>query len=379
MTAEQAVAFRVAAHNLHKRLPATRLVEAAAACGIQDFPPGNGAISLFARVEGVTPESVHTAIARGRLVALWGPRGAAYLVPATDVQVFTVGAQPSDDESLRTTLTNCQPLWTAANMQPLEAMDAMAAIIAKALAKGPVDKGTVCSELHGKIPAELEPWCRGCAVHHVPDNLFRYAVVAAGTRLAEKPDGKGVAILERDPRPSARKPAARRRARLELLRRFLRCYAPATHGDFAGLVGIGTADARASWEELAEEMTEVRLDGRKTFVLNDDLAALRSPPRAEGVRLVPAYDPFLNQRDRATLFPDKSQAKRVWLSVANPGVVLADGLPVGLWRGRKKGKALEVTFEPFGRWPGATRKEAEAEAEALVPFRGCETVKTVLA
>ena len=46
--------------------------------------------------------------------------------------------------------------------------------------------------------------------------------------------------------------------------------------------------------------------------------------------------------------PDAAARKKVWAAIGGTGVVLVDGEPVALWRGRKKGKRLEVTLEPFG-------------------------------
>lgn len=57
-----------------------------------------------------------------------------------------------------------------------------------------------------------------------------------------------------------------------------------------------------------------------------------TPPGPAGVRLLPPYDSYLDQRDRETLLPDKALHRRVWRILGNPGVVLADGHIVRLWR-----------------------------------------------
>src|SRR5918999_2329851 len=58
----QVVAFRLSGHNLHARLPPGSIVEAAAACGIQDTPPGSAALALHARVTGLTADAVDPAL-----------------------------------------------------------------------------------------------------------------------------------------------------------------------------------------------------------------------------------------------------------------------------------------------------------------------------
>src|SRR5690606_19856455 len=56
VTADQAIADRVAAPSRHEPLPPDRLVDAAAVAGVQDTPPGNAGVALAARVRGLRPE-----------------------------------------------------------------------------------------------------------------------------------------------------------------------------------------------------------------------------------------------------------------------------------------------------------------------------------
>ena len=58
--------------------------------------------------------------------------------------------------------------------------------------------------------------------------------------------------------------------------------------------------------------------------------------------------------------------------IGGPGLVLADGRPVALWRGRKQGRKLTVAVEAFGP---ARRDGVHAEAERLAPHRGCTSVE----
>ena len=62
MSADQAVAFRVAAHNLHERLPPDGLLDAAGVAAVQDTPPGNAGVALSARVAKLTPDDVESAL-----------------------------------------------------------------------------------------------------------------------------------------------------------------------------------------------------------------------------------------------------------------------------------------------------------------------------
>ena len=158
----------------------------------------------------------------------------------------------------------------------------------------------------------------------------------------------------------------------ELTRRFLHAYGPATRTDLAGWAGIAPDHARALLARIEDEVEEVGFGGRRALILAADRDRLADPPAAAGVRLLPPYDPYLDQRDRDTLLPDRELRARVRRSLGNPGVVLVDGDLAGIWRPAKKGKRLELTVEPVT--PAARRAGTaiEAEAEIVAAHRGCE-------
>jgi len=58
-----------------------------------------------------------------------------------------------------------------------------------------------------------------------------------------------------------------------------------------------------------------------------------------GVRFLPPYDPYLLDRDRDLLVPQRAAQRTVWRASGNPGVVLVDGEPVATWRSRKHSPA----------------------------------------
>jgi hypothetical protein len=64
--------------------------------------------------------------------------------------------------------------------------------------------------------------------------------------------------------------------------------------------------------------------------------------------------------------------KQLFPPVGRPGVVLADGVLAGLWRGRKKGDVLEVSVE----WLDGAVNISE-EATAIASLRECESVHLV--
>ena len=97
-------------------------------------------------------------------------------------------------------------------------------------------------------------------------------------------------------------------------------------------------------------------------MLAADVPMLDDPPLAGGARLLPAGDPFLAQRDRATLLPDKARQRAVWRPVGSPGLVLMTGRPVGIWRAKQAGGRLRVTVEAFGSLGDRQRTAIEQAA-----------------
>ena len=160
----------------------------------------------------------------------------------------------------------------------------------------------------------------------------------------------------------------------ELARRFLHAYGPATHADLAAWGGIAPGHARALLARIANEVEEVDFDGRPALVLAAD--DLESVPPASGVRLLGPFDPYLDQRDRATLFPDAALRKRARTGIGAPGAVLIDGELAGLWRPQKKGSKLVVAVEPLRRLP---RAEVEGEASIVAAVRGCSAAEVAWA
>jgi hypothetical protein len=349
-----ALAYRVATHNLHERLPAGSEREAAAVIGLQDFPPGLAAPALAARVADADI---------GKLVIVYTFRGAAVAVPPADVGVFTVGLAPPDEAAARTLVGTAVDSLDPHGISATDALDRVSDAVVDALSDGPLERDEFHQALRERLPDELLWWCRGCQSHHVNPSLWR----ATGIRGV-------LAVTERRGRVTVfgAPPKARgvKKAPAELTRRFLRAYGPATHGDLAAWAGIAPSHARTLLDGIAGETAEVDFDGRTALILAADADRLAAPPAASGVRLLPPFDPYLDQRDRATLWPDPAVRKRARSGIGAPGVVLVDGDVAGLWRPEKKGKKLVVAVEPLTK---AARKAAdglEAEAQMVAPHRG---------
>lgn len=268
-------------------MPSDRLVEAAFA-GLQDSAPRSAVLALYARLHGVTP----SAWERREFVQVWGPRGAVYVVPRDDVGVFTVGRFPRN------------PRYRAAVEASAERVRAAYRL----------RQETGSENLLRGAPSLLQDLRRASRA-----GLLRIRWDGSKTDWWMVDPPRGDAEF----------------ARLELARRFLRSLGPSTPAGFAWWAGETLSEARETFQGLAAELVEVDLDGKTTFILEDDRAALRKASTVASTRLLPPGDPYLGAADRSLLIPDARLRNELWPKSVWPGALLVNGELVGTWRRRQ--------------------------------------------
>jgi hypothetical protein len=363
MDADQVLAFRLARSGLAAR-DARGLAEAAA-CPASDFARDAALLALAARAEGVSREAYEQAVDAGDLVVAHIVRGAIHALAPGDHALYGRALIARDDAELAAQLgQQVKRLAAEKGFAPTEALDEVATATEDALADGgALDKNALHEALRARVRDDLMPWCRGCGSHHVAPMLWRYATVKAGARL------------DADRRYTTGRPG-RTPAASEAVRRFLRFYGPAKPGDFAEWAGVAKTHAQRLWDEAAGELAEVRVGKAKAWIMRDDAAELESPLAADGIRLLPPGDPYLQKPNRPLLAPDDELRKRLFRPVASPGAVLKDGRLVGLWRARARGAKTELTVEKLGR---VARADLEEEARRVAELRGASDVALAVA
>ncbi|HEU4656267.1 MAG TPA: crosslink repair DNA glycosylase YcaQ family protein [Capillimicrobium sp.] len=363
MDAEQVLAFRLARSGLVRRT--ARSLAQAAACPASDVARDAALLALAARAEDVSAEGYAAAVDAGDVVVAHAVRGAIHALAPGDHALFGRALIARDDDELASQLgRQVQRLAAEHGFAPTAALDEVAAATRDALSNGRrLDKNALHDELRQRVSSQLMPWCRGCGSHHVAPMLWRYGTVQAGVRLdARRRYVRG--------EPGDAPPAA------QAVRRFLRFYGPAKPADVAEWAGLARPHARRLWDEVAGELAEVRVGRGKAWLLRDDVAALESPPAAEGIRLIPPGDPYLQKPNRPLLAPAAELRKRLFRPVASPGAVLQDGRLAGLWRARAKGRKTEITVEPLGH---LRRPELDDEVQRIAHLRGAAEAVLVLA
>ena len=318
LTPAQIRAYRRRVGALGERLPdGADALRRAAWAGLQDSMPRAALLSIHARVQGVRPSTLDDP----SLVQLWGPRFSAYVVAVQDLAVFSLGRLPDDDRGRR-----------------------MAEDLATRL------EAFLAGRTMGYGAAG-----RALGVH---PNRLRYA--APTGRVLIRWDGARQPTLWTVPPPDV-DPGD---ARVDLARRYLHVFGPATPAAFAEWAGIAPARGRTAFDALEGTLVPVRSPIGDAWVLAGDEPAFRTPegPSA-AARLLPSGDAYFLLRGpaREILVPEADRRRALWTPRVWPGAVLVAGELVGTWRRAQ----ANITVEPWRRLSRAERDAVETEAASL--------------
>ncbi len=318
LSRSQILGFRRWVGSLDERLPAgTKSLRRLAWAGLQDSMPRAALLSIHARVEGTGPKTWE----HPSLVQLWGPRYNNYVVAAIDLPVFSLGRLPED-------------------------------------ARRRAMMYDTASRLHALLHGRRIPFGQAGHEMGVAHNSLRYA--APTGKVLMRWDGARQPVVWTTPAPTMDP----QHARLELARRYLHIFGPATAASFAGWAGIQLAEARSALEALARELTPVRTPVGDAWILANDEAAFRARSRPPApARLLPSGDTYylLWGVDRELLVPENKRRTALWTTRVWPGALLVNGEIVGVWRRT----AAVVSIEAWCRLSSAEREAAEAEVASL--------------
>jgi hypothetical protein len=167
---------------------------------------------------------------------------------------------------------------------------------------------------------------------------------------------------------------------LEVARRYLRAYGPATKQDFARWWGNWPGVGNAAWSGLAQELAPVSIEGQRADLLAADLDRISAATREPAVRLLPAFDPYLMghaNRDHLFASEHRSRVSRTagWISA----VVLVDGRVVATWTHAVAKRTLTLTVEPFRKLSPSTLKGVRGCANSLAAALGLDEAAVKIA
>ena len=325
LTRSQILTFRRRAASLDERLPRGQgALRRAAWAGLQDSMPRAALLSIHARMAGTEPETWEDP----SLIQIWGPRFSAYVVAKYDRAVFTLGRLPDEPGSLK------------------RAQD-IAARLQLALAGRRMAYGAAARAMGVKHP-----------------NQLRYTAPTGTVVIrwdgSHQPDIWNVPAPDIDPYEAC----------LELARRYLQVFGPATPEAFARWAGIRPTRALAAFETLSTSLTPVQTPIGEAWILSQDEPLFRASPGPEApARLLPSGDTWflLQGADRELLVPEEHHRRALWTSRVWPGALLVEGETVGTWRRAEH----MLTIQPWRRLSGAQRNAVEAEAGSM-PLPGID-------
>jgi hypothetical protein len=176
-----------------------------------------------------------------------------------------------------------------------------------------------------------------------------------------------------DPGPAL--PPETARARLAL--RYLEAYAPAGPEDFAAWCGLPLGEARAAWQQISSQLSEVKLEQSSAWMLKTQAAWLTDPfiSPLPIVRLLPAYDTcLLGYRSREMILPAR-YGKRIFPGggVLYPAL-LVNGRVAGAWKIKRHRDHLEVIVEPFESLTQDVQQPLLMEVESLAHFHAAKAI-----
>lgn len=377
---EQIRSFRLRAHHLDAEYDATEAPLLVGACGMQNSPPGAWETALFNRAPSTTLAHAEKLLDQDKaLMQAWSLRGAPYVFPTAESSTFLTPLCAQSGELWIYT----RGIELALNHLDMS-FDTLLHLIKQVIPK--LDATTITSKtaldqtlaqwMEPLLPAAKRSLWNTPSMYGNPDKqtvggaavsfLLRpcsfEGLVVFGQREGISPTFTSYKNWLGEPlRPH-------REAARNLTRKFIHCYGPTTLSAFEKWLGASRPQALRLWNSLAGELEQVTLQGKKAFILAEDHDQLFSEPHfPRDLLLLGAHDPYLDQRDRHILQPDKTRHQCIWKTVSNPGAIVYRGEVIGTWVSKKKATGLDITFSLWGTLP---HKEALREhAKVFAHFR----------
>lgn len=302
--------YRQAVNHLSgPRLPHGCLAEAARS-GLQDGSPWSGLLSLHARVDGVSRESWRDT----DLAQVFGPRGAIYLVPRSDIAVFTLGVFPREQGRADGVERDAEAIREHLGGEQLRQSEIVAGL--------PSLGGSRALRSAGTTGTLLPTW-------DTVDTLVRAA--PAPTMDVEE-------------------------ARAEIALRFFRYFGPASIPDLQWWLDATTNAARQIFEIVEPQLTWVVVNGSDAYVTTDAAHYLVESPEPRSVLMLPPDDVYINRRTARPWLRRTTASGYLWPKAPPPGAVVEHGEIVGTWR-RRRSKVTVFSWSPLSASTQATVKE----------------------
>lgn len=361
LTWEQVLAWRLGQHHLNKRAPREAVFEVIAdICGLHAQVLSYAELALLARVEEIESEFMERALWEERsLVKTWAMRGTLHLLPSDEYPLWQA--------ALSTYQHYLKPVWLRHFGFTREELEQVMTAVAQALDGRILTREELAEEVSAVTGSArlgtklLDSW--GATLKPAS---FR------GHLCFGPNQGQNVRFTRPDWWLSNWQEVKPGEALLEVTRRYLSAYGPATPEDYERWFGLSTAQAKAQINSLGEEVSLVELAGTQAWVLTRHVEEIAAASPTGSVQLLPGFDPYVigAARDEPALlanaFKERVYRPQGWISP----VLLVNGRMDGVWQHNQKANRVEVQIESFETLPQWARRAAEVEAERLAHFLG---------
>ena len=359
-------AFRLRRHHLTRRAPKKDLVGVVGEIGgVQAQLMSAAELQICVRVD-CTVEDVRNALWTNKsLVKTWLMRGTLHLVPSRDLPIYTAAMRTLRIRNINAWLKFTQ--LTEPELNELfgaigDALDGRTMTreeLIAAVGRGRSEQ--VRNVLKSGWGSMLKPVAR--------NGLLCFGPSRGQSVTFVRPEQWLGSWHELDPE----------KALVEIARRYLRAYGPATKDDFARWWGAWPGVGKAAWAGLADELVPVSIEGRRAEMLAGDLRPISKVADGPSVHLLPAFDPYLmGYANRDHLFEAAYRARvsrtAGWISA----VVLIGGRVAATWSHTVTKQTLRIAVEPLGPLSPKARPEIRARAEELAATLGLAKVEVAV-
>ncbi|MBP2319924.1 hypothetical protein JOF56_000309 [Kibdelosporangium banguiense] len=356
----QVLAYRIARQGLHRTNTPPGELDVVD-LGIQDTPPGAARLALGVRTDASLTDH--------GLVRAWTLRASPFLHHPQDLPKLAAALWPHSERDALGKVAWQRSVMQKSGITATQALRYTAEAMRECITS-PTVKGVASAAVSKVVPKALVSFCRGCQAEHVFESLFRLAALPGGLRLDL--DQSPPLLVPIDDWPGI--PGEQAGAD-ELIRTYLRFVGPASIGDVAAWLTTTQTEVKQIWPA---GLAEVDVDGRATWLPESEIDLLLDPPEPPRALLLPTSDPFLQDRNKPFVLPDKAYHKVMWPVIGQPGAVLVDGDVAGVWRTRASGrKKLEIRITEFTPIEQDARTVLAQEADRIGELRGVEQTSLV--
>jgi Winged helix DNA-binding domain len=316
-----------------KRLSPRTLIERLV--GMQAQWPSAPYLGIWTRTTGFRPAVLERELRSGNVIKATVMRQTLHLVTLSDYALLRAAFADTNHQDKMPDSVRLAPF------------------VRKLAAAGPVTSRDVLARIeqgHGLKGIQARRAWRGArvrahVVHHHETALWH-----------ARPEGRFVAIDEPEAHDSLE-------ARVEILRRYLRAFGPATPTDFRAWAMMRMAEVRPAFERVGPLRRFRDEHGRE--LLDVPRGLLPDPDLPAPVRFLPKWDNvLLAWTDRTRVLPERYRKKVIGMNGDVAQTFLVDGFVAGTWRV----DGNRVITEPFQKLSHSAQRELKDEAERLEAF-----------